>query len=287
MNRTIDRMQHSKEFPAIFHIEPTNICNQQCSMCPRDKIKRKEGFIKLDTVEKLVTEAKKYHMHPEIELYKDGEPLLHPQLFDMIWYASGEECITHINTNGVFLTEYVMRNLVQAGLTHLTISVLTSDQQKNLSIKHCDNFDTLKENISKLKIIRESLNSSTPVIRIKTLSTMYTPEFDKIWGEYADMIHVSKYHNWGGLLDTMRILHNKPCAYPWNNPVVNWDGDVSICCVDFNKQGVVGNIHDKTLYSIWHDAPIDKYRKDHLSGCLFAPCITCSQYEEVDKKWVW
>ena len=86
----------SFEFPVRFNVEPTNYCNLSCSMCPRE-LNRPFGYMELNLFKKIIDESILYGKRLIITLNKDGEPLLHPELTQMIKYAKDKESAHKIN----------------------------------------------------------------------------------------------------------------------------------------------------------------------------------------------
>ena len=73
------------QFPAFVDIELTNHCNLNCKMCPRFLAERKQGFMFYDGFVKVVQECKKHNT--PVRLIGWGEPLLHPNIIDVIKYV--------------------------------------------------------------------------------------------------------------------------------------------------------------------------------------------------------
>jgi len=83
------------------------------------------------------------------------------------------------------------------------------------------------------------------------------------------------------LLEASRITAKYTCFDPWQSMVINWDGTVSLCCVDFYKYSM-GDIHKENVVNIWNN---DKYKnvRKFLRGEIEAgdvdfPCKYCVKY---------
>jgi len=66
----------------------------------------------------------------------------------------------------------------------------------------------------------------------------------------------------------------KPCGMLWNGMHVDNEGRLSICCVDFECDMLVGNILEKRLMNCWNGSMMREYRRMHLTGSL-APESLC------------
>lgn len=67
------------------------------------------------------------------------------------------------------------------------------------------------------------------------------------------------------------------CARPFRDLVVNWDGSVVFCCVDWRGLLCLGNIHKSFIADIWNSADFNSLRSVlmHRKRVL-APCCGCN-----------
>ena len=52
-----------------------------------------------------------------------------------------------------------------------------------------------------------------------------------------------------------------PCLRPTSQMVINWKGNVLLCCNDYYEEYVLGNIKDASLLKIWNSKKFQKYRR--------------------------
>jgi len=64
-----------------------------------------------------------------VELYNWGEPFLHPQIFDMIRYASERKISVQLSSNLNYFNEEMAEQAVASGLTRLLVSVDGATQE--------------------------------------------------------------------------------------------------------------------------------------------------------------
>src|SRR5690242_11537533 len=105
--------------PILAHIIPTRRCNLSCAYCNEyDDVSKpvplEEMFRRVDRLAALGT---------AIITQSGGEPLLHPQLDQIIARVRGHGCLAGMITNGYLLTADRIRQLNRAGLDHLQISI--------------------------------------------------------------------------------------------------------------------------------------------------------------------
>ena len=100
--------QHRRalSFPTVINIETTNHCNEECWFCPRAEATRGFGYVELDLVKSIVDQGVP-HGGMTYYLHKDGEPLMHPKIFDIIEYMMNAhpDNKVRLTTNGTILKE--------------------------------------------------------------------------------------------------------------------------------------------------------------------------------------
>lgn len=109
--------------PERIQIEITNRCNYSCGMCPREYFHLPENDISFDLFTRIIHRLtqKKFYQYA-ITLTGWGEPLLHPQLADMIVYVKDMGHVAGITTNGLLLASFVER-FIGVKLDKLTVSL--------------------------------------------------------------------------------------------------------------------------------------------------------------------
>ncbi len=86
---------------AKIHIEISNICNLQCSFCPA--VERKKGTMSVADFEAIVNQVG--GMADQICLHLMGEPLLHPNLREIVSICEAKGVRLFLVSNGVLLRE--------------------------------------------------------------------------------------------------------------------------------------------------------------------------------------
>ena len=87
-----------KRFKKIY-IEITNICNLKCSFCPETN--REKKYMEIESFENILKKVKPYTNL--IALHIKGEPLLHPNLNEILKICEKEKIKVNITTNGTLL----------------------------------------------------------------------------------------------------------------------------------------------------------------------------------------
>ena len=126
--------------PRRVFIEPTNYCNFKCRHCPTAKeMTRKKGFMDIALYRQVIDELAPYWPYITVNLYMHGEPLLHPQIYEMIDYAQEKQLFVQLNTNLGVLKKRDIANLLR--LNYLGVSLDAASSQTYSRIKGKDQFD--------------------------------------------------------------------------------------------------------------------------------------------------
>jgi MoaA/NifB/PqqE/SkfB family radical SAM enzyme len=126
----------STEHPLLAHIIPVRRCNLSCTYCNEfddfsKPVATEEMFRRVDKLGDLGT---------AVVTISGGEPLLHPELDDIIRRIRKNGMIAGLITNGYFLVPERIQRLNRAGLEWLQISIdnVTPDDVSKKSLKVLD-----------------------------------------------------------------------------------------------------------------------------------------------------
>ena len=104
------RFAQRTRVPNTVYLETTSACNLNCVMCaaqrPATKAIKPSGYMDLSLFKRLVDEiARELPSIEYVYLHKDGEPLLHPDIVEMIQYASSRHPNVTLVPNATLLDE--------------------------------------------------------------------------------------------------------------------------------------------------------------------------------------
>lgn len=296
LKQSVIKKEINNDFPLVLNIEPTNACNLRCICCPRETMVLHQGtnYLSIKNFKKIVDEASEFAPLIMLNLHKDGEPLLHKNLPEMVAYARKKEVakIIHLNTNGTLLNTNRGRRLLDAGIDDITISIDAAFPETYFKLKKNDKFDELCRDVESVIDYRNKTNAKT-IIRVKIMEFDLVGKneinaFLKKWQDVADVVQITGTHNWSGAISDITITDETskvryPCGLLWYALAVNSNGKVSICNVDWDYSGVVGNIGNASINEIWQSESIRKIRRAHLSeNWNFVPvCNECVVWTSV------
>ena len=273
------------DFPLSLNIESTNVCNLDCFFCPRKESSKGIGSMDYALFTRIIDECAERGSLKLINLHKDGEPLAHPRIFDMIRYIadSGAAEEFGFTTNGILLTEKRARKLLDAGLNKISISIDATSEDAYERSKGRRKYRTVEENVRRFLEIKPGyVRATVKFIRMQENSGE-EEAFVEMWNKYDVEVVVNEYHDWSGSVRDSSMLDILPlssyaCENPFYSLAVNWDGTVSICCVDWDSQAVVGDTREQSLTEIWRGEKLRRYREMHLNGqaCSIDACAGCT-----------
>lgn len=114
------RMPWSMNDNPIGWVEVTDVCNIKCKGCYR--LIMGEGHKSLDQIKEEILFLKKWRNCDNITL-AGGEPLLHPDITEIIKFISGMKLKSIILSNGLALTESMLKRLKESGLTGISFHI--------------------------------------------------------------------------------------------------------------------------------------------------------------------
>lgn len=115
-----------KKFRSCY-IEITNSCNLNCSFCPKTKRERK--FMTVDEYQRVIDEIKPFCNY--VYLHLMGEPLLHPNLKDILKVSENKKIKTNITTNGTLIKNQKETLLNSTAIKKVSFSAHSFEANEN------------------------------------------------------------------------------------------------------------------------------------------------------------
>lgn len=276
--------------PLTVFVEPTNICNFKCVYCPEsftDFEERSGGLHRMDlaTFERVAGEIAAIGPIKTLNFYMMGEPLVNGHLPRFVRIAKDKQAAERIcvTTNATLLKETIARELIEAGLDYLRVSVYGgSAEAHSRRTQSKIPLDRIVRHVAQFRKLRDELKAPT-FIYVKMIDTQSAEEnaqFLDLFGSIGDEVTLEPVMNWndpeeGDLSQMQRDarlsldyyrLKKQVCPFPFYTLVVHADLRVSVCCVDWAKETVVGNLRYETLEQIWRGQKLRDFQLMHLQG---------------------
>jgi len=260
-------------------------------MCANESIEHeKKGFMKLDLYKRIIDEICNYAN--DIYLHHRGEPLLHPDLFEMIKYAKQKGLLTKLHTNATLLTEERSCELLESGLDFVSFSFDGYDKETYEKVRVAANFDETLGNIVGFLRLKQNFGKSKPRTILQFLDipgveidNAVKEKFrDRFRSLPLDEIRVIPAHNWAGNIELDQKTpglsdQSRSCTFPWYSLTIFWDGTVAPCPQDFMGEIELGNTRTNSLREIWNNEKMIDLRQKMVGGkCKdLRPCNTCDR----------
>ena len=276
--------------PWAMHIELTNKCTFKCKFCPQsiDNYFERIGgqsSMTFDQFRKICEDIIEVGQLKVLRLYMSGEPLLHKDLCKMIALAKKLNVAKRIEvtSNASALTAAKAASIIDSGLDYLRISIYAIDPDKHLALTQSKiNPEVMRNNVGRFFEMRQKLGRKTPFLYVKMINPMDPKEvkaFVEAYREICDEVAIEEPMNWDNR-STYDFLENvygdrinreslykypkEVCPFPFYTLVIHASGDVSVCCVDWEKKTVVGNIFAQSLKEIWNSSELRTFQRMHI-----------------------
>jgi radical SAM protein with 4Fe4S-binding SPASM domain len=268
--------------PPAIGIELTNHCNLNCPECASGSgaMKRERGFMDPELFKKIISQLGPYLYN--INLYFQGEPLLHPAFSSFIMNSGNIRSV--MSTNGHFLSEENSEKIVKSGLGKLIISLDGLDQDTYSTYRIGGNVETVLEGIRNISAARKRHRSSLNIelqVLVNRLNEHQIPRMRRLAAVFnaslklksMQIISRSSFETWLPQSSRFRryefsngkyrIRNTLPgrCARLWLNPVVTWNGKVLPCCFDKDADHIMGDLNQESFTEIWNGSKYRLFRR--------------------------
>ena len=278
INKTISHYESSPGYQVA--LEPLNVCNIECTMCPYPGMKREKTLMPMDLYKRIIDNIVAFG-HTRLNLTHYNEPLLDKNIFERVQYAKTKGMIVGFFSNGTLMTPEKAENILDANVDWINFSVDGGTKESFEKIRVGANFEETCNNISHLINLRKERNSNKPVINIHT--TIVSKD------NYQSSKQLTKLLN-GADTYTMGLVESRgneknpnfmkkiisaadknktrlyPCSIPWTSLTVMSNGKVCLCCRDLEGEVILGDLNKQTISEVLDSKEMDKIRNLHLKG---------------------
>ncbi|MCP4339183.1 MAG: radical SAM protein [Desulfobulbaceae bacterium] len=290
-------------YPYMLQIEPTNMCNLKCPLCPAgtDELERERRHMPLDEFRKLIDDMQDYLLF--LILWEWGEPFMHPQLPEMIKYVAERDIKTVTSTNAHFLNnEEYLKRILTSGLTTLIVAIDSLEQKRYTLYRKSGKLSKALKGLENLVRLKKKLKSTTRInlrMVIMKQNEHELPSMRRFAKEIGvDEFTVKSLNPSCGLDakdDTLvptdpnyrryayhentfeRVRIDTHCNKMWFMCSISANGEVIPCGYDYTSALKVGHITETPLSQIWNSPEAQRLRKRLMYEKEFMPkCYECS-----------
>jgi len=301
--------------PIEVMIDVANICNFRCLFCPTGdpellkSVGRPQGIMDFKLFCKIIDDINEFDRKVEIlHLYKDGEPFLNDRLGEMIAYTKSKNIAKSVETtsNGSLIDESKAIEIIEAGLDWIRISVahINNDGYKKITQTYSD-YETIRKNVEFL-FYEKTKRKSSLGIHTKILDVRFTfseiKKFLEDFGKISDLVTRDTLMGWSlsevkdftlglsiktGTDGFIPLNKNrKVCPVSFYMMTINFNGIVTVCCVDWSWGTVIGDVRKESLFDIWNGDRMKEFRMLHLKGerSKIKVCANCQYLQGLDNQ---
>lgn len=230
-------------------MEISTYCNRKCEYCPNALYDTPEYYMDPELFRKIISDLRRIRFRGSIGYNHYNEPLLDPRIVSLI-----REAVTALPfayhflfSNGDYLTMEMAQQLVEAGISQIHVT------------NHNRNPEPLR------KKLQPVLDSFPSIITYK-----------------ENMFDSPTLTNRGG---EMKHINNPRTKCPNGRQLlITWTGDVILCCEDYHRKYVLGNIREQTAKEIWNSKKNRTLRRQLRKKDFRLPiCKACMGISEADK----
>lgn len=272
-------------FPTMFQIQTNNLCNGSCIMCPISQEKNKKpGSMSDELFERIIKEISENRTENTfVWLHLQNEPLTDDTIFNkikLIKKLSNGAIKTGLVTNGTLLTEDKIKEFNRSDVDRICFSIDAFTEESYNKIRKGLNYNTVIKNIENL---RKSNSKANVFVRFIWQKDNYFElnDFKKYWKNKGITTEIGIVNNRAGAVSNFEdigLTHkNIPfqykfiqniwlfltggCYYLANSFNILYDGDVIMCCNDYIKKTILGNIQSNSIKEIWNSKRYQSIRE--------------------------
>jgi len=265
-------------------IETTNKCSAVCTMCPRELQTRKLDVMEMGLWKKIVDDALDLGIE-YLDLCGFGDVFLDKTIFEKLEYAKKKNpnFKVYVSTTAIGMSKNKWLKTIEL-VDILKLSIYGRSKDVYEKVMENVNYDIAHRNI--MGFLDANAEHNSPTYTIGNFVTMpenehETQEWINFWEPKLSEIYVWKPHNYldGRSYRDITGLEQKTCGRPQEGPLnVAVNGDVHVCCFDFNKVMTVGTLKDSSIMEAMNSDKMKYLQERHLKNDFSGlPCEVCDQ----------
>ncbi len=271
--------------PNNMQVELVFGCQMNCDFCGQYSV-RKNGvgrvinFMKFELARLIANEIGKWFKKGKrIEFAMHGEPTLHPELLSILdmfrfHHPLGQLQVT---TNGVTLLQNKVDIKDIMRETNILIIDTYTNREELIDIANSSGYPVYDyyEDPKGPNPYHYHSAKFKGIFLFDDLGKVNKKRLARIILNHAGNSNVQLLKDKYGIPIITDWLQKK-CSRPFRELTINWDGTVSVCCLDFRHEFIVGKFGKRSLEDIWNDLIFNIARNllyNKYRG--FLPCYRC------------
>lgn len=294
--------------PMSILVSPIDYCNIKCIFCPfhgpTADTSREKNIMSLELFNNLIEQMMEFPRPTKTLIFCGrGEPTLHAELPQMIRMAKKTVDTIRLTTNGVNLSPELNKQLIDAGLDYMKISVPAIDEQAAYDVtgiridmkQYVENVKDLYKNkketmtiYCKISDVALGGNGGDPN---STLAERFYSMFDDVCDycfieniapiksnpteETLQKMGISNFSDKNIYGISSRETNTPICERLFYHLTIMANGDVFPCDINADDSLLLGNLCNLSLYDIWNSDPLEKLRLAFLKSDIPTSCSDC------------
>ncbi len=264
------RAYKRKKFPSVIQMQTTSACNARCTCCPYSKIQKNSpvNVMPDDLFKKIIDECSTHGIE-KISMYLFNEPLLDRNIIERLKYAKLKNpgAQIRLSTNASLLTEKTAPAVadftdfiylsVQGGITSREKYEKAMGLNYDKTHKNILNFiNMVRSGNHNLKISNVAINNA-----ISFDSDSELAEEKEFWISLGiSTLNFGVFSTWANQIESDSENYSskiRGCSLkhrPLTHVHVVENGDVILCCRDWEREIVIGNLARSSISEIWNSA---------------------------------
>lgn len=284
------RQVSPSNLPLHLQIELVNYCNLSCPVCPsgRGEVARPPKALDVRLFERIMAELGQSLL--TVSLWAWGEPLLHPQLPEILRIAQKYQVAFLLSTNGQRLNdERILNALIDTPPTFLIVAVDGLTDETNSTFRVGAKLEPLLAGVSRLAELKRTRGALLPILQmrhivmkhneheyprlrdfakangfdlltLRTLSIIDTALPDRI--HQAHLPEQTQFRAYEYRNNDRVHRDDFICMQPFWFPTVFADGTLVACEQDYNAQQSLGMISDHVSFAdLWFSERARRVRR--------------------------
>ena len=286
------------DFPRTLQIQTVTGCQADCIFCPFGETYdfQPKGRMDPKLFERIIAEAKEHGVH-RISPYLMNEPFIDKDLFKKIAYIHGQipDSKVVVTTNGGLLTKARVDEMLDLGEALHALYVSFQGVEKEgyeKSMRGAMHFEHTMENINYLIEQQRVRGTDWPKVWITMVSTdiIDAKKAVEYWKKRGVRSKYTALENRGGNIADAESFSHGPmeyfssCTRLFKQGYINFNGDMVLCCTDYSRKQVLGNIAGSSIYEVWNGEKAVDIRRRLLCGQIHTIdlCRDCKVDQEIE-----
>ncbi len=270
--------------PTTLNIELVNKCNYACKMCYTVNHEGVKNQLSKETLFSIIDQANEMGVFT-VMFGMGSEATLHPNLLEVLKYASSKIPDVVLFTNGSRIRLNQIQKFVDTGITRICISLDAADQEVYKIIRGGD-LEKVENVID--GFVANQTKFGRPLVRVsfcnQSSNDHQQNEFLEKWIDRVDSVEVQTVRDLEHLFflnkldkesDYETSQSDHYCFRPFSYLTIWSDGQISPCCSFHGIKLNLGSVYQDKLFDIWNSNFLNKLRKEFIESKLNPICKDC------------